>query len=52
MKKWADDPGEAAWSSVAWSWTTEGITGAVGGAECSLDKGAAKVIEALPASSC
>ena len=51
MKKGADDPGAAAWSSGAGDWTTEGNAGAVDGAGRALDKGTTKVTEAPPASS-
>ena len=51
MKKRADDPGAAAWSSGEGDWTTEGNIGTVDGVGRSLDKGTAKVTEAPPASS-
>ena len=51
MKKGADDPGAAAWSSEAGDWTTEGNTDTVDGAGRSLDTRTTKVTEALLASS-
>ena len=50
VKKGADGPDAAAWSSEAWGWAAEGNTGTIDGAGRSLDNGTLKVIDAPPAS--